>query len=231
MSYNLNYAIQEGYLIVTKMDKDSAKLMIEDILRYYPNMSEFVDNYTRISQFNSFYFKIKNDYPKIFLTDMYGVNFLWDCIESYHKRAIEHDINIKEAILKTHEIISHLYMMMPAMRTIDEMPTIETKEKIMNSVIEKSIKEITKDETRKKAESALALAKDVIDILDAEDVKNYYKTLKKQLEKEYLLKGGNQCEFEKILYIKCLKELEKCDVSLTHSAISGADNVMEIVNQ
>ena len=178
MSYNLNYAIQEGYLIVTKMDKDSAKLMIEAILRYYPNMSEFVDNYTRISQFNSFYFKIKNDYPKIFLTDMYGVNFLWDCIESYHKRAIEHDINIREAILKTHEIISHLYMMMPAMRTIDEMPTIEIKEKIMNSVIEKSIKEITKDETKKKAESALALAKDVIDILDAEDVKNYYKTLK-----------------------------------------------------
>ena len=57
------------------------------------------------------------------------------------------------------------------------------------------------------------------------------KSQQKQLDKESALKNNTKCEFEKVLYQKCLDELEKCKENKLLSVVSGVDNVKEIIKE
>lgn len=227
----VNYFEQEGFLIVSKKSKEDVARQMSDILKYYPPISFNIDDYSLRRNFEIFYAKLKKCYPDLFLMDMYGVNYLWQHIENYNALSKNGGMSIKKSALRIYEILLYLNQSIPYLKRLDEMPTISVEKETTELIVGKVAKECTHNKIAKKVESALSLAKEVCDLINVEDVERYYKNLKYQLDKESALKNNNRCEYENILYMKCLYELEKCKKNKLLSVVSGVDNVKEIIKE
>lgn len=224
----VNYFEQEGFLIVSKRSREEVARLMSDILKYYPPISANIDDYSLRKNYEIFYAKLKKCYPDIFLMDMYGVNYLWQHIENYNALSKNSGMSIKKSALRIYEILLYLNQSIPYLKRLDEMPTISVEKETTELIVGKVAKECTHNKIAKKVESALSLAKEVCDLINVEDVERYYKNLKYQLDKESALKNNNRCEFENILYQKCLVELEKCKEVKSLSFTSGINNVKEL---
>lgn len=227
----IEYFEREEFFVVSKINRENAIAKMSTIMDYYPPISASVDDYSIRKNFELFYAKLKNIYPEIFLMDMYGINYIWSCIDNYYKHTKDHNLKIKDAAVKIYEILIYLYNAIPSLKRIDEMPTISVEEAGFQSLSATIIKDNTEDKVAKKVQSAFSLAKDVCDSVEVSDVYDYYTRMKNQLDKEYLLKNNTRCEFEDLLYKKCLDELEKCKVAGMISAASVADNIKELVKK
>lgn len=226
----INYFEQECFLIVSKKSREEAGELMSDIMQYYPPISANVDDYSLRKNLEIFYAKLKNCYPDIFLMDMYGINYLWQHIEKYYQSSKKGDMTIKDAALRIYEILFYLNQSIPYLKRLDEMPTVSVEKETAELIAGETIKECTQNKLVKKAESALSLVKDVCGYLNGDDVKRYYTNLKEQLDKESAFKNNSRCEFENILYQKCLDELEKCEEVQIVSVVSGLNNVGELVD-
>lgn len=225
----INYFEQEGFLIVSKKSREEAGKLLSDIMQYYPPISANVDDYSLRKNLEIFYAKLKNCYPDIFLMDMYGINYLWQHIEKYYQSSKNGDMTIKDAAIRIYDILFYLNQSIPYLKRLDEMPTVSVEKETAKSIIVETVKGCTQNKNAKKVESGLSLAKDVYGYVNGDEVKNYYTNFKEQLDKESALKNNTRCEFENILYQKCLDELEKCKEVQIVSVVSGLNNVGELV--
>jgi hypothetical protein len=114
------------------------------------------------------------------------------------------------------------------LKGLDEMPTVSDEKEMTELVVSEVTKECTHNKIVKKVESTLSLVENVCDFFNSGEVKKYYTKLKEQLDKEFILKNNTRCEFENILYQKCLVELEKCKEVKSLSFTSGINNIKEL---
>ena len=224
----VNYFEQEGFLIVSKRSREEVARLMSDILKYYPPISANIDDYSLRKNYEIFYAKLKKCYPDIFLMDMYGVNYLWQHIENYNALSKNSGMSIKKSALRIYEILLYLNQSIPYLKGLDEMPTVSDEKETTELVVSEVTKECTHNQIVKKVESALSLVENVCDFFNSGEVKKYYTKLKQQLDKEFILKNNTRCEFENILYQKCLVELEKCKEVKSLSFTSGINNVKEL---
>lgn len=225
----INYFEQEGFLIVSKKSREEAGKLMSSIMKHYPPILANIDDHSLRKYFEVFYAKLKNCYPDIFLMDMYGINYLWQYIEKYYESSKKGDIAIKDAAIRICDILSYLDQFIPCLIGLDEMPTVSVEKETAKSIIGETVKKCTQDKNAKKVESGLSLVKDACGYLNGAAVKSYYTKLKEQLDKESVLKNNTRCEFENVLYQKCLNELEKCNEVKIVSVVSGINNVGELV--
>ena len=225
----INYFEQEGFLIVSKKSREEAGKLMSGIMKHYPPILAHVDDYCLRKDFEVFYAKLEKCYPDIFLMDMYGIKYLWQYIEKYYELSKKGDMAIKDAALRIYEILFYLNQSIPYLKRLGEMPTISVEKETSKQIADGTIKECTQNKKAKKIESGLSLVKDVFGYLNAAEIKSYYTKLKEQLDKESALKGNTRCEFENVLYQKCLDELEKCNEVKIVSVVSGINNVGELV--
>lgn len=187
-------------------------------------------DYSKYSkQFECFFYKLAQAYPKIFLMEMYGIQTLWEYIQSYKRESLNGSINIYQAALHIYEIIYYLYQSLPNFVSLDEMPTYKIEKKYAAALAAGVVKANTKKEIVKKTGSVILLAKDIVDGLNANSIKRYYESFKSQLEHEYLLKNHSRCVFEELLLQKCNAEINKCNEGTELSILSGISNVAELL--
>lgn len=227
----IDFFEEEGFLIVAKMSREGASEKLGDVMKYYPNISACIDDHGLSRELEIFYAKLKGVYPDVFLMDMYGMNYFWQKIDGFYKSSKSRNITTKEAAIKIYEILFYLYQAIPHLKRLDEMPSVSVENALVQSATVQMAKGSTENKIVRKVESALSLAKDVYDFINVDDIERYYKDLKKQLDKESALKNNTKCEFEKVLYQKCLDELEKCKENKLLPVVSGVDNVKEIIKE
>ena len=219
----------QGYILVTRLNREDAIKALKSVLDYFPMFNPSVGDETSYrKQFECFYHKLEKEYPNIFLMDMYGIKTLWNYIQCYKEESLKNNMGIIKSAQNIYEVIFYLYQCLPHFVTLDEMPTYSIDNKQKSTLAGGIVKAATKNEIIKKIESGILLCRDIYDGWDAHTIKKYYEGYKAELEREFILKNDTRCYFEEALLQKCEEEISKCNEGLKTSAISSIENIAEI---
>lgn len=230
MLYKLQDFKKQGYILVTKLNREDAIKALRSVLDYFPKFNLSVGDETSYrKQFECFYHKLEKEYPNIFLMDMYGIKTLWNYIQCYKEESLKNNMGLIKSAQYIYEVIFYLYQCLPHFVSIDEMPTYNNDNKQKFTLAGAIVKAATKNEIAKKIESGILLGRDIYDGWDSHTIKKYYEGYKTELEREYVLKDNTRCYFEEVLLQKCEEEISKCNEGLKTSISSGLENISEII--
>ena len=230
MLYKLQDFKKQGYILVTKLNREDAIKALRSVLDYFPKFNLSVGDETSYrKQFECFYYKLEKEYPNIFLMDMYGIKTLWNNIKCYKEESLKNNMGLIKSAQYIYEVIFYLYQCLPHFVSIDEMPTYNNDNKQKFTLAGAIVKAATKNEIAKKIESGILLGRDIYDGWDSHTIKKYYEGYKTELEREYVLKDNTRCYFEEVLLQKCEEEISKCNEGLKSSISSGLENISEII--
>jgi len=222
---------EQGYILVSRLERQDAINALKEVLAYYPQFDSNVgDDYSNRRQFECFFYKLKQEFPHVFLMDMYGIQTLWQYIQCYRDESLKDYMGIRKAACHIYDIICYLYTCLPNFVSLDEMPTLDVDKKYTSTLGGILLKEETDNKILKKVESGILLANDINDGWNVTTIKQYYEDYKAELEREYILKNRNRCSFEVSLLKKCEEEISKCNRVLGISILSGVDNVSDLFN-
>ena len=220
---------EQGYILVTRINREDAIKVLKSVLNYFPKLdSSAGDESSYRKQFECFFHKLEKEYPNIFLMDMYGIQTLWNYIQCYKDESLNDNMGIRKSALQIYEIIFYLYKSLPHFMGLDEMPTYYIEKKHETRSTGTLIKAATENEIAKKFESGILLGSDICDGWGAHTIKKYYEGYKAELEREFALKNYTRCYFEEVLLQKCEEEISKCNEGLLFSLFSGSENLSEI---
>lgn len=219
----------QGYILVSRLNREDAINTLKGVLEYFPKFdSSAGDESSYRKQFECFFHKLAKEYPNIFLIDMYGIQTLWNYIQCYKDESLNDNMGIRKSALLIYEIIFYLYKSLPHFVGLDEMPTYNIERKHKTRTAGTLIKAATENEIAKKIKSGILLGSDICDGWDAHTIKKYYESYKAELEREFALKNYTRCYFEEVLLQKCNEEITKCNEGLLISSLSGGENLSGI---
>ena len=220
---------EQGYILVTRLNREDAIKTLKEVLDYCPKFdSSAGDESSYRKQFECFFHKLEKVYPNIFLMEMYGIQTLWNYIQCYRDESLNGNMGILRSAQYIHEIIFYLYQCLPNFVSLDEMPTYSIEKKFITTSAGTLVKAATENKIAKKIESGFLLGNDIHEGWDAHTIKKYYEDYKAELEREFSLKKYTRCDFEEALLKKCEEEISKCNEGMAISTFSGIENIREI---
>ena len=141
----------QGYILVTRINREYAIKVLKSVLVYFPKFeSSAGDDSCYRKQFECFFHKLDKEYPNIFLMDLYGIKTLWNYIQCYKDESLNGNMGIRKSAQYIHEIIFYLYQCLPYFVSLDEMPTYNIEKKHETRSARTLIKAATENEIAKK---------------------------------------------------------------------------------
>ena len=139
------------------------------------------------------------------------------------------DLDIGKATFDIVNMLWELKSLVETMIPIKDLPSCKELTKLSSDDIMSKAKDLVKNDIIKAVVGVVLLGKKVNDVVNIEDVKNYYADRLKQLDCEIQVKGGSVSPIEQYLLDKFNAEIGYCNLALFKSGIGITNELKGLV--